>query len=692
MYHLTIYIWDGESDNVYHLLDYVQHCGEQHVSLFFLRKKNAQLAQMKNVYVFDYPERITAEWINGIHNIAQKMNAVSVRIHSLIKASATINLPLIQAFQPEIANGVRVALFLYERDFNDIAWRQEFNNLLNKGLRVSEHINRLKNAITRQNGEWHAVWHYLLGSVVETHYLFHDLYKNNHTSFFSSSRFGYLSQQHQQFDHAQKMKLLSLLGVNNNTLDLVKQICAQKQSLFFIDDGADYPLGEQDKDACLLQDLLAQKTECVFLINYTGNIDAQRYPGMTFIRLPDTVTPELLALMGIVPLQIFGVCSLSLFAFNDDRLKKVFFHEHKQFADNIRLRHFLRAHYQHPFVCHYLNETLNRLEENNTEAHFFSIGESMGDALFAIGSLNALRDELSGQFILLAPAIYHQLLALCPYVDAVWDREQLEPSMKEAIYMATVQGCYHQPCSGKHIFATKHQIDSILDTYPKRHFPPQKKEIVLSLDSIDKRNVDRFLRDNHLMNNVVLIHPNEGVPNRTWPQASWEALIERFVQDGWSVVLIGANTNFYSHKKTVEIENKRVFNAIDQFSMGETVYLMTRASLLVACDSGPVALAAATDIAICALYSVVPGEYRLPFRHGVAGWNALAVNLSCQHTHCAKDYPRDTRGTFDAWCPNDKSYACIRQYSVDDFYQGITQFLHSQKYIRRSSDEIMSIQ
>ena len=295
---------------------------------------------------------------------------------------------------------------------------------------------------------------------------------------------------------------------------------------------------------------------------------------------------------------------------------------------------------------------------------------------------------ISGAFILLAPKFYHELLVLCPYVDTVRDRDNLDKTMKEDIYISTILGKYHQPCSGAHIFASQHQIDSILDYYNKKNISNTRKEIVLSLDDIDKKKVDGFIESNNLTSKVVLIHPNEGVPNRTWPKASWEALIELFLNDGWSVVLIGANNNFYTHKKTGEFGSSRVFNAIDKFTMGETVYLMSRSSLLVACDSGPVALAAATDIAICGLYSVVPGKYRLPYRHGILGWNALAINLSCQYVHCAKYYPLDTRGTFDAWCPNNKTYSCIEKYKVNDFYREINRFLDSKKFIDQLPDYI----
>lgn len=307
----------------------------------------------------------------------------------------------------------------------------------------------------------------------------------------------------------------------------------------------------------------------------------------------------------------------------------------------------------------------------------------MGDVLFAAGGMNALKGKLSGPFVCIIPKIYHSLLSLCPWVDEIWLIDEISKAQSEDIYLARQLGNLHVPSYLKHIIDEKHQIDSFLDFLGYKDISADRKEIVLCLEHLDKTKVDAFLKVNGLSSKVALIHPNVGVPNRTWPQSSWDELVEHFLQDGWSVVLIGSNNNFYSHKKTVEIENSRVFNAVDKFTIAETTYLMTKASLLIACDSGPVALAAATDIAICALYSVVPGKYRLPYRHGLLGWNSLAVNIPCEHDHCARSYTPDSGETFDAWCPKNKSYSCMKEYTSADYYREIIQFLRSDKFIEQ---------
>ena len=51
----------------------------------------------------------------------------------------------------------------------------------------------------------------------------------------------------------------------------------------------------------------------------------------------------------------------------------------------------------------------------------------------------------------------------------------------------------------------------------------------------------------------------------------------------------------------------------------------TSPSGLISPDSGPIQLAAATDIGIVGIYSVIAGANRLPYRHGAAMWRAVAV-------------------------------------------------------------------
>lgn len=679
---LNIYIWGEEKHNIHHLMDYVRsHRSDDDFSFFFINKKVNGLSSRANTYVFDYPKYVNEEWVNIIYSAAQKIGAESITIHTAIKDSEKINFLLVSAFYADIRKGLNFSLNVYEADLNDIAYRKEFNALLKKGLQYNTFMKQMKMNLVSKDKKWPAVCNYLFNGVVETQYFFHPFFLNINNPFFTSAHHHYVNHNFDAYSETEVAMVLTLLGVKSESISLVKKIAAQKRSVFFVDDGNDFVLGNEDKDDCLIQEVVQDKAEFVFLLNYKGSINNGRRGTVNFVKLPEDITLELLSAAGVAIDNVYGLCSLSLFSLGINKVKKIFFHEDDKHADNIRMRELLASNHCDNIPAVFFNEAVNKINKEGGDKHLFALGESMGDGLFAIGSLHAFRDNHPGDVILLAPKIYHNLLRLSPLVDDVWDIENLDERMKQEIYIAKYRGHFHSPCSGKHIFAAKHQIDSIISSYDEMKVSNSKKEMTLSLESVNKDKVDNFLSVNNLTSKVVLIHPNEGVPNRAWPKSSWEELIGRFIKDGWSVVLIGANTNFYSHKKTVTIENSRVFNAIDLFSMGETVYLMSKSSLLVACDSGPVALAGASDIAICAIYSVVPGRYRLPYRRGQLGWNALAVDLSCRYGHCAKYYPASMKGTFDAWCPNNKSYACMQNFKVDDFYQQIDKFVQSEKFI-----------
>lgn len=165
------------------------------------------------------------------------------------------------------------------------------------------------------------------------------------------------------------------------------------------------------------------------------------------------------------------------------------------------------------------------------------------------------------------------------------------------------------------------------------------------------------------------MHPNIGSPNRTWTEKGWNQLAKYFIAAGWKVIIIGSDNNKYQEKKMMDIDIPEAIDCINQFSMLEMIYLMERCQLLVACDSGPVALAGLTSIAICGLYSIIPARYRLPYRNGKYGWNAMGIDTGCQYGQCGhlimspqffknklgKEFMPPRGDEFSIWCPNDKN-------------------------------------
>jgi hypothetical protein len=104
---------------------------------------------------------------------------------------------------------------------------------------------------------------------------------------------------------------------------------------------------------------------------------------------------------------------------------------------------------------------------------------------------------------------------------------------------------------------------------------------------------------------------------------------------------------------------------------------MRQSDVLVSADSGPVQLAAASDIGIVALFSAVAGSCRLPFRRGEAKWRAEEVKPSCGFYPCYRqmqdpqimapfhlalnNQSLSVGKLFSDWCPDAGSFACMTQ-------------------------------
>lgn len=683
MVKLNIYIQDEDAWHLFPIIDYAKNVRQNDYYLFFLKKKYPGLHNDKNVMVCDFPAAVTDEWCNTLSQFACKINADAVTIHTPVHCGKSINFPLLQAFRQK-AQAFRLAFCLYETRIADAVFRQELNKLLYEGLDVRGFSQQLKRKVTHHNAEWSPVYNYLFNALVNTTYYLSDFHRNTYKKFFAAPQFRYWSQLLNSINADAAAGALRLLGVDNIILDSLREINEKKKTLFFVDDGEMHLLGHEGKGACLQQEIDAGSVDYIVILNSKGSIPLN-VSGANVIALPDNITFASLLLAGIAPRNVYGFPVFELFLAPAKSIQKIFFHEHENFSENATLGRYLALNGFAKKTFRYVNETQRKIAGNYFTKHIFLLAESMGDVLFAAGALNALRDRLEGSFICIVPKIYHDLLSLCPWVDELWEPQYFTQQQAEDIYIAQQLGQYHLPSHVKHILDKKHQIDSFVDAFEGEPVDDSRKSIVLSLDALDKRHVDAFMDAHGLTRaeKIVLVHPNVGVPNRTWPQQYWEALIARFVDDGWSVVLIGSNTNFYSHKKALEIENAAVVNAIDRFTILETAYLMTQATLLVACDSGPVALAGATDIAICALYSVVPGEYRLPWRYGEQGWNSLAVDIPCSYYHCASSYRLGSNEKFDEWCPNNRSYTCMSGFKPDDFYSRIQRFITSERFFDR---------
>lgn len=316
----------------------------------------------------------------------------------------------------------------------------------------------------------------------------------------------------------------------------------------------------------------------------------------------------------------------------------------------------------------------------------FRCHASMGDVVFAMGALTALKKQTSEKFVLIANKLFEDMVSVCDAVDYFWPLNAITEGKQKLIDIVRAKNKFHTFDTWAHIVAPKHQSLALLDEFGTQ-WSEYDLEPRINLSTLDKTGVDTFIHEHNLIKEkTVLIHPNIGSPNRTWTEEGWNAVARHLVEKGWQVVVIGNSKKNAKKRSMMDISTPGTISAVNRFSILESIYFMQNSALLVASDSGPVALAGMTSISIVSIYSQIAAMNRLPFRKGVQGWNALGIDVGCTaYGACGKFVDPDPKAIdsviFDTWCPNGKTYTCMRGLSGRTIVQLIDHFLQSDDYI-----------
>lgn len=100
---------------------------------------------------------------------------------------------------------------------------------------------------------------------------------------------------------------------------------------------------------------------------------------------------------------------------------------------------------------------------------------------------------------------------------------------------------------------------------------------------------------------LLVVHSGAGMAAKRWPRRHWKALIEKFLKDGWRVVVVGGKEDpplsriLEPHERFVDLSGR--------LSVTRTTALLERADLYIGADSGPAHLAASTGTISVILFS-----------------------------------------------------------------------------------------
>jgi heptosyltransferase-2 len=117
------------------------------------------------------------------------------------------------------------------------------------------------------------------------------------------------------------------------------------------------------------------------------------------------------------------------------------------------------------------------------------------------------------------------------------------------------------------------------------------------VDDPDRLHAGRFGAEAPLL----VAHLGAGTAAKRWPPRHWAALIPRFLQDGWRVVIVGGAEDAALAAALAPHANLRDWTG--RLAVTETAALLERADLFVGADSGPAHLAACAGTTSVVLFS-----------------------------------------------------------------------------------------
>jgi ADP-heptose:LPS heptosyltransferase len=128
---------------------------------------------------------------------------------------------------------------------------------------------------------------------------------------------------------------------------------------------------------------------------------------------------------------------------------------------------------------------------------------------------------------------------------------------------------------------------------------------------------------------LLAVHIGAGTAAKRWPRRHWNTLIQRFLHDGWRVIIVGGPEDPPASELLVRHDRLRDWTG--RLSVTQTTALLERADLFIGADSGPAHLAASAGTLSVILFSGTnqPRQWRPWSRHSLI----LRERVPCQPCH-----------------------------------------------------------
>lgn len=218
---------------------------------------------------------------------------------------------------------------------------------------------------------------------------------------------------------------------------------------------------------------------------------------------------------------------------------------------------------------------------------------------------------------------------------------------------------------GSHM--TEHSFDLFLNTRPED--PNHYNYLPVNLKGV---YINRF----NLPDRYIVIPTGYTAKVREFRPEIVNNLIEYILSKGYTPVFLGREstpensdaTKVIKGNFSQEIQFDKGINLINQTDLLESTKIIKEAKCIVGLDNGLLHLAATTDIAIVGGFTTVKPSHRLPYRHGIKGWNYYPVTLTPEELPCVHCQSNWTFlfNTDMRFCYH-KDYKCIDMLTADKY-------------------------
>lgn len=188
--------------------------------------------------------------------------------------------------------------------------------------------------------------------------------------------------------------------------------------------------------------------------------------------------------------------------------------------------------------------------------------------------------------------------------------------------------------------------------------PVEDKEIILKPSTPANAS---YLED--VAKTGIVIHPGKHWQSKTFPKSFWDRVIASILVNGFTPVIIGANTD--DNRGTVDVSTEGCVDLRNKLSINDCVWFLQKASVLLTNDSSPLHMAASGDAWIGYIATCKHPDMITHWRNGKWQWREENFGKGgiwdvvdfCPNKKTSLEAESVPQDLLESWLPNPQEYA-----------------------------------